>query len=89
MSRGEIVIATDVNTTDSKNHLLREELMGVFGLTNDQSVYSDSILYSEWTTTQELSDVDWLMLNMLYAPELTTGMSAGEARAILEGKIAA
>ena len=89
MSRGEIVIATDVNTTDSKNHLLREELMGVFGLTNDQSVYSDSILYTEWTTTQELSDVDWLMLNMLYDPDLAAGMSAREARGILEGKIAA
>ena len=89
MSRGEIVIATDVNTTDSKNHLLREELMGVFGLTNDQSVYSDSILYTEWTTTQELSDVDWLMLNMLYDPDLSTGMSGQEARGILERKIAA
>ena len=86
---GEIAIATDVNTQESKNHLLREELVGVLGLTNDHDLYSDSILYSEWTTTQELSDVDWLMLNMLYDRDLKPGMSAGEARAILERKIAA
>ena len=89
ITKGEVVIASDVNTQDSRNHLLREELVGVFGLTNDHSVYSDSILYTEWTTTLELSDVDWLMLNMLYDPDLKTGMSAGEARRILEGKIAA
>ncbi len=89
MTRAEIVIATDVNTQDSKNHLLREELTGAFGLTNDHFVYSDSILFGEWTTTQEFSDVDWLMLNMLYDPDLTPGMSGREARAILEKKIAA
>ncbi len=88
MYRAEIVIATDVNTQESKNHLLREELTGAFGLTNDHFLYSDSILYGEWTTTQEFSDVDWLMLNMLYDPDLQPGMSAGEARPILEQKIA-
>ena len=87
ISSGKVGIATDKNSTASKRHLLREELVGLLGLTNDHSIYSDSILYQEWTTTGELSDVDWLMLNMLYDPDLSCGMSAAEARKILLKKI--
>ena len=89
ITRAEIAIASDVNTQASKNHLLREELVGAFGLSNDHFVFSDSILYGEWTTTPQLSDVDWLMLNMLYDRDLKPGMSAAQAREILEKKIAA
>lgn len=84
---GKIVIATDVNNTASKRHLLREELVGLLGLTNDHYMFSDSILYQPWTTTGQLSEVDWLMLNMLYDPDLSCGMSASEARKILMRKI--
>ena len=83
----EIAIATDVNTTESKKHLLQEELIGGFGLSNDHFDYTDSILYGEWTTTQEPSDVDWLMLNMLYDPDLRIGMTASEAYDVLGSKI--
>ena len=85
--QAEIAIATDVNTRQSKNHLLREELVGAFGLTNDHSSYSDSILYSEWTTTPQLSDLDWLMLNMLYDPDLSPNTSSTDAYRILKDKI--
>jgi len=84
---GKIGIATDKNNTASKRHLLREELIGVLGLTNDHYLYSDSILYQEWTTTGQLSDVDWLMLNMLYDHDLRCNMNADEAHRILLGKI--
>ena len=84
---GKVGIATDKNNAASKRHLLREELIGVLGLTNDHSMYSDSILYQEWTTVGQLSDVDWLMLNMLYDPDLSCNMSAAEARRILLEKI--
>ena len=86
---GKVGIATDVNTAESKRHLLREELVGLFGLCNDHYAYSDSILYQEWTTVEQLSEVDWLMLNMLYDPDLSCGMSAGEAYRILLQKIQA
>ena len=89
MTSGKIGIATDRNTTDSKRHLLREELVGLFGLTNDHNYYTDSILYQEWTTTGQLSEVDWLMLNMLYDPALKCGMDAKEANEILLKKIKA
>lgn len=86
---GQVGIATDVNTTASKRHLLREELVGLFGLPNDHEDYSDSILYQKWTTVGQLSEVDWLMLNMVYDPDLKCGMEAKEAREILLKKIKA
>lgn len=84
---GKIGIATDVNNTAGKRHLLREELTGLLGLTNDHELYADSILYQPWTTVGQLSDVDWLMLNMLYDPDLSCGMSASQAYKILSNKI--
>lgn len=87
MDSAKIAIATDKNNTASKRHLLREELVGAFGLTNDHELYSDSILYQEWTTVGRLSEVDWLMLNMLYDPDLTCGMDANETYSVLYPKI--
>lgn len=87
MTQGEIVIANDIATQEEKNHMLRDMLLGVFGLTNHQDVYNDSIIFEEWNTTQKLSDLDWLMLNMLYDPDLECSMSADEAYIILDGKI--
>lgn len=84
---GKVGIATDKNNRASKRHLLREELVGLFGLANDHEVYADSILYQQWTTVGQLSDVDWLMLNMIYDPDLSCGMSAGQAYRILMDKI--
>lgn len=73
--KAEIAIASDVTNQRSRNHLIKEELVGALGLTNDHDMYADSILYQEWTTTQELSEVDWLLLNMIYHPEVTPGMT--------------
>lgn len=87
--KAELAIASDVNTQESKNHLMKEELIGALGLSNDQLVYSDSILYGEWTTVQELSDVDWLMLNMLYDPDLPLLASHSYAYNVLSSKIRA
>ena len=87
MTGAKIAIASDKNNTASKRHLLREELMGSFGLTNDHYDYSDSILYGEWTTVEQLSEVDWLMLNMLYDPDLHCGTSASRAYDVLRAKI--
>lgn len=78
-TRGEIAIATDVTNQKQRNHLMMEELVGVLGLSNDHDLYTDSILYAPWTETQKLSDVDWLMLNMLYDSSVSCGMSMSRA----------
>lgn len=73
MVKAEIGIASDVTNQRERNHLIMEELVGALGLTNDHEVFSDSIVYQPWTTTQELSEVDWLMLNMIYHPDVAPG----------------
>ena len=82
--RGQIVIATDVTNQKQRNHLLKEELVGVLGLSNDHKMYTDSILYAPWTETQQLSEVDWIMLNMLYHRTVACGMSSDNACALLQ-----
>lgn len=75
ITNAEIGIATDKTNQKSRNHLIKEEIVGALGLANDHDSYSDSILYQPWTTTQELSEVDWMMLNMLYHPDVYPGMT--------------
>lgn len=66
----EIAIASDVTGQKDRSHLIMEEIVNGLGLCYDHDVYSDSIIFQEWTTVQELSEVDWLMLNMVYHPDV-------------------
>lgn len=74
----KIAIASDVTDQKERNHLLMEEMVGGLGLCIDHEVYSDSILYQPWTTTQMLSVVDWLMLEMIYHPDVHSNMTREE-----------
>ncbi len=74
MLEATIGIASDVTTQADRNHLIQEEFFGCLGLLNDHYLYSDSIVYQPWTTVQQPSEVDWLMLNMVYSPLLSPGM---------------
>ena len=76
-------VATDSTEQEERNHLIQEELVGALGLPGDHMKYRDSILYDGWTTTQNLSEVDWRMLEILYSSELQPGMSEQEAKAVL------
>ena len=78
IQRAYIVIASDVTGQRERNHLIQEEIVGALGLPNDHTVYSDSILYQEWSTVQELSEIDWIMLNMVYSPLVRPGMQQQE-----------
>ena len=73
INRAVIGIAVDMCGRTVRNHLMREEIVGALGLANDHNVYADSILYQSWTTVQTLSEVDWIMLNMLYCPLVHPG----------------
>lgn len=75
MYRMEIAIASDVTSQKERNHLLMEEIVGGLGLTNDIDSHPDSIIYQPWTTTQQLSQLDWELLNLLYDSRLQCGMT--------------
>ncbi len=80
----QIGIATDVTDQKSRNHLIQEEFFGALGLLNDHYLYSDSIVYQPWTTVQQPSEVDWLMLNMLYSPLVSPGIEKNEIHRIFK-----
>lgn len=82
MSEAWVGIATDVTDQRARNHLIQEEIVGALGLTNDHYLYSDSIVYQPWTTVQELSEIDWIVLNMVYSPLVSPGMEAQELHRI-------
>ncbi|MDO5737911.1 MAG: DUF2927 domain-containing protein [Eubacteriales bacterium] len=81
----KIGIATDVNTKNSRRHLLQEEFIQCLGLINDSYEYADSIFQQEWTTVQYPNELDWLLVEMLYRPEITAEMPIDEAIETLRG----
>ncbi len=82
ITEAQIGIATDVTNQRQRNHLIMEEIVGALGLTNDHYYYEDSIVYQPWTEVQQLSDVDWIMLNMLYSPLVYPGIQKQELHTI-------
>jgi len=79
----EIGIVSDVTTQEERNHLIQEELVNGLGLGNDQTLYENSIIYQYAADAACLTDIDWLMLKMLYSELLSPGMSADDAWEIL------
>ena len=77
---GQIAIASDVTAQIDRNHLIQEEFVNMLGLTDDIDFANDSIIYQPYTTTQSLSAMDYEMLNLLYSPFLSAGMTQDQAR---------
>lgn len=49
-----------------RNHLLREELTQSLGLMNDSWKYPESTFYQGWTLTNDYSELDRKMIQLLY-----------------------
>jgi hypothetical protein len=84
---GRVLISSTDLAPQERTHLIREELTQGLGLLNDSWLYPDSIFYQGWTATQAYTPLDRLVIEMLYRPELSTGMSVDGALAILAGLI--
>lgn len=80
-----ILISTTGITQAERSHLIREELTQVLGLMNDSWSYPDSIFYQGWTDVQVFSDIDVMVIKMLYLPEVEVGMQYDEAAAAILG----
>lgn len=85
INRANIGVATDVNLEVHMIHLLQEELIQSLGLINDSYAYRDSIYCQEWGHIQAPSEIDWLLIEMHYRPEITPGMPMDQALDILRG----
>lgn len=73
---------TDVDQY-TRNSVLLEEVINGLGIT-DTNLRPDSITYQGFSQTQELSDMDWLILRLLYHPDIKCGMNLEQCKAVIE-----
>lgn len=83
INRAEIGVSTDVTTKITAAHLLQEELIQSFGLVNDTYDYADSMFQQKWGYIQYPGEIDWLLIEFHYRPEIKPGMQMTEALKIL------
>ena len=66
-----------------RNSVILEELYNGLGPIQDTSLRPDSIIYNEYAEPQCLSQIDKLILTLLYHPDLQPGMNAEEVAAVI------
>ena len=81
-----IAIETGSTSQAERSHIIREELVNGLGLLNDHLLYSDSVIYQNYNNNMP-TEMDWLMLNMVYSPLLWPGVARAQAEEILLAEI--
>lgn len=66
-----------------RNSVIAEELYNGLGPVQDTVLREDSIIYQYGSEVQSLSNVDLLLLKLLYHPEIQRGMNAEECTAVI------
>lgn len=78
----QIGYRTDIDQL-SRNSILLEEIVNALGI-SDTLMRSDSIVYQHSNDNLELSEVDWLLLKLLYHPDIQCGMDEEACRTVIE-----
>ncbi len=73
---------TDIDQ-EYRNSILLEEIVNCLGI-SDTELREDSIVYQYSNDNLSLSDMDWLILKLLYNPAIECGMDADACRAVIE-----
>lgn len=89
ITRANILISTEDVTQKERSHLIREELTQSLGLMRDSYRYENSIFYQGWTDVSEYSQMDKILIQTLYRPQIQPGMSREQVRQILRRLIPA
>lgn len=66
-----------------RNSVILEEIYNGLGPIQDTNLRPDSIIYSGFSTPQNLTDVDELILKLLYHPQIQCGMDAAQCEAVI------
>lgn len=73
---------TDISQIE-RNSILLEEIINSIGI-SDSVLREDSIVYQYSNDNLELSDVDWVILALLYDPAMEAGMNANDCAQIIQ-----
>lgn len=77
-----ICCRSDIDQT-VRNSVILEELYNGLGPVQDTALRPDSIIYAEFSQPQSLTEMDELILKLLYHPQLLCGMDAAECEAVI------
>ncbi len=77
-----ICYRTDINQF-VRNSVILEEIYNGLGPVQDTVLRPDSIIFSEYSEPQQLTEVDWLILKLLYHPDIKCGMNASQCEQII------
>ncbi len=73
---------TDIDQT-VRNSVILEEIYNGLGPVQDTDLRPDSIVYSGYSEPQEPTEIDMLILKLLYHPMMKCGMRAEECEAVI------
>lgn len=73
---------TDIDQT-TRTSILLEEIVNMLGI-SDTVLREDSIVYQYSNDNTALSDVDWVILKLLYDPAIQCGMNGESCRKMIE-----
>lgn len=82
INRANILITTTNVTQKERSHLIREELTQSLGLMRDSFTYPDSMFYQPWTDITQYSAMDRALIQMLYHPNLRSGMTKAQVTSV-------
>lgn len=77
-----ICIRTDIDQY-TRNSVILEEIYNGLGPVQDTVLRPDSIIYQEYTQPQDLTLEDWLLLRLLYHPDIQCGMNAAGCESVI------
>ena len=66
-----------------RNSVILEEIYNGLGPVNDTELRPDSVIYSGFSTPQSLTEIDELIIRLLYHPQMLYGMDAEECEAVI------
>ena len=77
-----ICIRTDINQT-VRNSVIMEEIYNGLGPVQDTWLRTDSIIYAGYSEPQGLTEVDGVILRLLYNSEIKCGMNAAQCESVI------
>lgn len=80
--RGILCIREDLEQ-QLRNSVILEEIYNGLGPIQDTDLRPDSIIYSGFSQPQQLTDMDWLLLKLLYHPQMICGMTKDQCEAVI------
>ena len=69
----------------TRNTVIIEEIYNGLGPVQDTDLRDDSIIYSGFNTPQQITEVDDVILRLLYHPDILCGMNADECEEVIRG----